>query len=340
MKGPSKLFPLVGAALVALAMLASAAAPPAARPKEALLALPVVLGKSAPANPQELKEIQDHLQKVLKKVMPAVVGIRVGMSAGSGVIIDEEGHVLTAGHVSGKPGRKERVRVILPNGKSLEAETLGQNTLIDSGLIKITAKGKWPHVEMGDSSKVTPGQWVVSIGHPGGFKPTRTPVVRLGRVSIANRNIIRTDCTLVGGDSGGPLFDMQGRVIGIHSRIGARITDNIHVPVNTYRDTWTRLVARERWGPRAQSQAFIGIGFVPGGNDLKVTNVVEDSPAERGGVKVGDVVTQIDDKKLDKREALFEYLQEKDPGDQVRLRLKRDDETVRVRIRLAARPGG
>src|ERR1700758_5501580 len=117
---------------------------------------------------------------------------------------------------------------------------------------------------MGKSTSLTKGQWVVSIGHPGGFRPNRTPVVRLGRVLEANANLIQTDCTLVGGDSGGPLFDMDGKVIGIHSRIGPAITANLHVPVNTYRDTWDDLANGETLGgpvrPRT-GQAYMGVRF-------------------------------------------------------------------------------
>ena len=89
--------------------------------------------------------------------------------------------------------------------------------------------------------------WCIAIGHPGGYKLGRTPVVRVGRILDVGKAMIQTDCTLVGGDSGGPLFDMFGRVIGINSRIGPNINYNIHVPVDTYHDTWDKLVV---WGWR------------------------------------------------------------------------------------------
>src|SRR3954454_13544557 len=100
---------------------------------------------------------------------------------------------------------------------------------------------------MGKSSALKKGQWCIATGHPGGYRPGRTPVVRLGRILEANAEALRTDCTLVGGDSGGPLFDMAGRASAIHSRIGGFITATIHVPVDTYRDTWDRLVKAEVW---------------------------------------------------------------------------------------------
>src|SRR5438067_853762 len=84
-----------------------------------------------------------------------------------------------------------------------------------------------------DSKDVKNGDWCVCVGHPGGYKEGRTPVVRVGRVLAHNDNHLQSDCTMVGGDSGGPLFDLDGKVIGINSRIGLTIASNIHVPVDT-----------------------------------------------------------------------------------------------------------
>src|SRR6266568_4225222 len=170
-----------------------------------LLAVPALADSPAltkePTNIKELKELQLRVQDVYKKVTPAVVGIQIGGASGSGVIVTEDGSVLTAGHVSGQPDSD--CFVIFPDGKRLKAKSLGQNKGIDSGMIKITESGKYPHVELGDSKTLQKGQWVVSLGHPGGFVPGRSPVLRLGRVINATDSLIQTDCTLVGGDSGG-----------------------------------------------------------------------------------------------------------------------------------------
>ena len=220
---------------------------PKAPPSDKLFELPQALNKPVPENADDLRDIEKHVQKVLQKVMPAVVGVRVGFGQGSGVIVKEDGTILTAGHVSGTPNKN--AVVVLRDGNLRKGKTLGQNKGIDSGMIKISDEGKYPFLEMGKSSELKPGQWVIAIGHPGGFRPNRTPVVRVGRILFANAFVIRTDCTLVGGDSGGPLFDMQGRVIGIHSRIGGlAITENLHVPVDTYRQTWDKLAKGDTWG--------------------------------------------------------------------------------------------
>ena len=162
------------------------------------------------------------------KVIPTTVCLQVGAASGSGVIVSEDGLILTAGHVSGEPGRK--IKIILHDGRRWMASPSAGGRAIDSGMAQITTEGKWPYAEIGVSKDLKAGQWCIATGHPGGFKKGRPPVVRVGRIGFNSENLVQSDCTLVGGDSGGPLFDMNGKVIGIHSRIGDPISANIHVP--------------------------------------------------------------------------------------------------------------
>ena len=207
------------------APMATAAQPLEGAPPEPL-ALPLerevveVLQKSYPRSVDDLRTIQQQVRRVLDRVMPATVGVQIGSSAGSGVIVSPDGLVLTAGHVSGKPN--QNVVFLMSDGRRVRGRTLGLNHRIDSGMMKITDKGPWPYVPLAESSNVSPGQWVVATGHPGGYSEDRSPPVRLGRILFANDDVLCTDCTLVGGDSGGPLFNMQAEVVGIHSRIGDR----------------------------------------------------------------------------------------------------------------------
>jgi serine protease Do len=302
--------------------------------------LPAVLDKPAPESVEELKAIQEQAKKVLAKVMPAVVGVRVGAAQGSGVIVSEDGSVLTAGHVSGTPERD--VTLVMPDGKQIKGKSLGSNRAIDSGMLKITAEGKYPFVEMGESRKVKRGDWVLTVGHPGGYKPGRTPVVRLGRVLDVTDELIRTDCTLVGGDSGGPLFDMQGRVIGIHSRIGATITANIHVPVDTYRETWDRLAKGETWGGRLGERPapYMGVQIDREAKDVRVVEVAKDSPAEKGGLKANDLILKLDSQKITTFNDLDNFLARKRAGDQITVEVMRDDKPTSIKITLGRKPTG
>ena len=214
----------------------------------------------APETADELKAIEKHIQEIIARVAPSVVGVQIGNGTGSGVIVTDDGLVLTAGHVSGRPG--QRARVVMPDGATLEARTLGQNQYVDAGMLKITTApkdGKSPFTPIGDLTATTKkGQWVVAIGHPGGFRKNRPAVVRVGRIVNYNRFTTQTDCAIVGGDSGGPLFDMNGKVVGIHSRIGDKaISDNIHVPIDAFRASWDRLKSGEHWGGQIGQQLLI-----------------------------------------------------------------------------------
>jgi serine protease Do len=129
--------------------------------------LPAVFAKKAPENVRDLQDIENHTQKLVERVLPATVCVRIGNAYGSGVIIDREGHILTAGHVSGAANRE--ATVILPDGKRLQAKTLGANNDIDSGLIVITDKADFPFLKMARSADLHRGQWCLSLGHPGGL---------------------------------------------------------------------------------------------------------------------------------------------------------------------------
>jgi serine protease Do len=296
-------------------------------------ALPAALDKPAPDGVEDLKAMQQQVKAVLDKVVPCTVNIRDGAGQGSGVIVSEDGYVLTAGHVSRRAGND--VTVTLQDGRRLKAKTLGANHRIDSGLLKITdakPSAGWPHVAMGKSAELKKGQWLITTGHPGGFQPDRTPVVRLGRVLQASDELVCTDCTIVGGDSGGPLFDMTGKVVGIHSRIGWPLTANIHVPVDTYRATWDRLTKGEVWG-----NGYLGFSADPKAKNCRVEEVVKDSPAAKAGLQVDDVVVSFNGKKVNTFEDFREVMREAPAYTEVPMEVERGDEVVDLKVTVGAR---
>lgn len=303
---------------------------------------PAVFDKDVPENILELQAIQKHVKTLLEKTMPCTVGIRMGASQGSGVIVTKDGYVLTAGHVSGTPDRD--CQIILPDGKKLKGKTLGANRGIDSGMVKILETGDFPFCDMAQSADLKKGQWCLAIGHPGGWQPGRSPVVRLGRIQETSKSFVRTDCTLVGGDSGGPLFDMNGKVIGIHSRIGNLITANIHVPVDTYKETWERLAKGEEWGGSLfggggkAGDAYLGLRLDPDRKGCRIINVNPDSPAEKAGLKVDDQITKFEGKNVDSMDELSRFLQKRQPGNEVALEVLRGGETLTLRVTLGKRP--
>lgn len=328
-------FQLTAALLAAVLLLPAALATAQDRATINVERLTEVLDGDLPKSVDELRAMEKRTQQIAEKVMPAVVGIRVGQAAGSGVIINEDGLVLTAGHVVGKPGQK--VTFILTDGTEVGGKTLGANMGIDSGMMRIDSKDdkKWPHVEMGTSGDLESGQWVMAMGHPGGYQADRTPPIRLGRIIAKNPRYIVTDCPLIGGDSGGPLFDLDGKVIGINSRIGGAIHTNIHVPIDTYINTWDRLYASESWGGRRGADSpFIGVAADPKSEEAAIREVVPDSPAAKAGVQAGDVIVKFDSHEIATFQDLVERVGTKEPEDSVKLQVRRDGKLVELDLTI------
>lgn len=343
---PSVRHLLASLVIAASLLVARASGSPALAASEPIPApLPKVFSKAVPESVKDLKDIEQHVKKLLDKIIPATVGLRIGGASGSGVIIDKEGHVLTAGHVSGRPD--QNVQILLHDGTRLKGKTLGGNRGIDSGMLKITDKADFPFVDMAVSAELKKGDWCIAIGHPNGFQTGRAPVVRLGRLLEINKSktdgkvtYLRTDCTLVGGDSGGPLFDMHGKVIGIHSRIGGQISANIHVPVDTYHETWDKLVAGEIWGDNLfGNNAYLGVSRDPYSKEFKVQLVNPDSPAGKAGMKSEDIIVSIDGKKIMSQTDFDNVLRTKRPGNLIALEIRRGDDILNMKITLSKRPG-
>lgn len=285
----------------------------------------------------EVRELQALVESVVERAAPATVCLRAGGGSGSGVIISEDGLILTAGHVAVRPG--QRITIIFPDGSTARAESLGVNEGIDSGLAQITDEGPWPFVEMGDLADIERGDWVVAMGHPGGFDAERPVVARMGRVVYSRETVVQTDCTIIGGDSGGPLFDLDGRVIGIHSRIGGGLTQNFHVPITTYVDTWDRLLAGEMWNRAMPSRALrpgdAYIGVRPdrrGGTEIG--EVIEGEAADNAGLRRGDRVTAVGGVGVESFGDVVHEIRNHEAGDTVTFSIDRDGEDLELELTL------
>jgi serine protease Do len=288
-----------------------------------------------PESIDDLKAIEAQVEAVVQKALRCTVGVRVGGASGSGVIVRAKGYVLTAGHVSSQADRA--ATILLSDGRLIKGKTLGANHGADSGLIKITEEGTWPFAPMGASTNLKPGQWCIALGHPNGYKRGRTPVVRLGRVLSVTENFIQTDCALVGGDSGGPLFDLNGCVIGIHSRIGNPLAANLHVPVDRYVDSWDRLAKAEVWGSRLQGRADFGFQLDMESKDCRVSEVRRGGPAEKAGFKVDDVITRFAGQEVRNSEDLVNLSRRKGPGEEVSIEVMRGQSTATLKLVIGRR---
>ena len=338
----NRLFALLGAAVAT----GLASADPIGK---AIPEPPPVTTKALPSGIDDLKAFQKHVREVTDKVIPATVALNVGSAWGSGVIVSGDGLILTAGHViEGKVGRE--IRVVMPDGKQYKGKVLGFDKKIDSGMARLadpTRDGKpWPYAEIAPSKDLKAGQWVVATGHPGGYKPGRPPVVRVGRIGQPRFSppgeggeFIQVDATLVGGDSGGPLFDLRGRVIGIHSRIGndpvvgPSIAQNMDVPSDRYTEAWDRLLAGDILG----GSPYLGVRMDEKGDGCKLGGITEDEPAYRAGLKVGDAIVRFAGQEVGSYDEMVKVLKAQKPYEQVIVEVKRGDEVKEFKVTIGLR---
>jgi len=265
---------------------------------------------------------------------------------GSGFLITGDGYIITNAHlVDPSP---EEIVVRLNDRREFKAELVGSDAVSDIALLKIAASGL-PHVRIGDSRKLQPGQWVAAIGSPFGLERS----VTAGIVSATNRMLpeegyvpfIQTDVAVNPGNSGGPLFDLQGEVVGVNSVIysssGGFVGVSFAVPIEVAMEVVRELraygrVTRGRIGVRLQelTSDLAAALKVPGGRGALVLEVLRDGPAERAGLLPGDVIVRFAGKPVPDYGELMRLASEAHPGELVLAELLREGSLQRAYIKV------
>jgi serine protease Do len=255
-----------------------------------LEATPSAIGSHALINIAEVKALEKRIQKVVKAVSPSVVAIGGG---GSGVVVSSDGYVLCVAHVGRRTGRN--ITFTFPDGRKVKGVTLGNCRDLDAGLMKITDPGPWPFVDLGRTGSLKIGQWCLALSYPATYERGKAPVVRMGRVFRIAPAIVETDCKIMGGDSGGPLFDLDGNVIGISSTCDDSLLHNRHVPIDCFHKYWDRLAKGEDFNSR-NVLALLDLNPDVQSNEPRLGRIVPDSAADRAGLKAGDMILKFDGK--------------------------------------------
>ncbi|MBZ0199530.1 MAG: trypsin-like peptidase domain-containing protein [Ignavibacteriaceae bacterium] len=328
------------------------------------------------------------ITETVKKVSPAVVGITVTeirqyrdpfgsffddpffrqffgnrgnnnrkvKSLGSGYIISPDGYILTNDHVA---GNATEITVTLTNGKHFPAKLIGSDPVSDICLIKIDSDDL-PFVTLGNSDDIMIGEWVIAFGNPFGlFDINDKPTVTVGVVSatdmnlepINNRyylNMLQTDAAINGGNSGGPLVNSIGEVIGMNTLIytagGAQgsIGLGFAIPINKVKKIVTELKEKGEInrnfdiGLRIQSidEGIANYYNLTSTKGVIITQVVPKSPASKAGLQVGDLITQVEDYKINNEQTLVGVFQEFRTGQTVNVKIFRDNEELNRKMKL------
>ena len=315
---------------------------------------------------EQIKEQGKQIGDVIEEVTSSVVGISKIKNAGStifledgatqlglgtGVIVSENGYILSNEHVTG--AKYSNCYVTLENGRSYSANVVWSDSNLDLSICKINVKNL-PYAKLGDSSNIRVGEVVYAIGNPIGYEFQRT--VTAGIISALDRTVridenetstymedlIQTDATINPGNSGGPLINLDGNVIGITSvKITTAEGIGFAVPINVVKPIIESYLKEEKF-----EEASLGIfaydkNVIPYLNEklevtkgIYVAQISLDSVASKTSLKIGDVITKIDDLELNKMCDLRCYIYTKKPGDEVTLTILRNNQEQQIKVTL------
>ncbi len=259
---------------------------------------------------------------------------------GSGTLVDEAGYILSNYHVVAS---SDSIRVTLSDQRSFAAEIVGFDSLIDIAVLKIEAANLPPAAPLGDASVLRIGDWVLAIGHPLGMGSTLTHgiVSALGREASILRaeysieSFIQTNAAINRGNSGGPLLNLRGQVVGVNTAIATHanwfIGYGFAVPIDLAPESATQSL------PEALSRSkTLSTGTsVPAG--VFLTEIFPSTPAERAGLQRGDVVLSVEDVRVDHPNEVQTAIYARDPGELVRLTVLRDSAQLEVSVVLGER---
>lgn len=314
-------------------------------------------------------EEKEDFSSILEEITKGVVGISKiknkgtaildsnatqELGLGSGIIVSENGYIVTNWHVAGN--KYSTCYVTLENGEIYSGNVTWADSDLDLAIVKINAKGL-KYLELGDSDKIKLGQEVCAIGNPIGIEFQRT--VTAGIISGLDRTIkiedtngeaymedlIQTDASINSGNSGGPLIDKDGKVIGINSiKITSAEGIGFAIPINIIKPVIESYIQNDKF-----EEAYLGIfaydtevnkylnSNLDFNNGIYVVKISSDGPAAKSGLKVGDIITKIDDYTINKMSELRNYIYTKAPNDKVVLTINRNNKEYTVNITLGKR---
>ncbi len=266
---------------------------------------------------------------------------RTERGQGSGVLYDPAGLLLTNAHVVED---STRVTVGLSDGRRVEGKVVGADPVTDLAVVRLLGPGPWPVAPLGNSDTLQVGEWVIAVGNPFGLDQT----VTLGIISSLNRNaaklgitdkrleLIQTDAAIIGGNSGGPLLDADGAVVGINTlvRSGPGAGLGFAIPINR-----ARSIAQQLVNTGSVSHAMVGVALEPERDasgamvaGARVRSVMPGGPAARAGVQAGDVITAVGEQAVRDPAQLTQLVERNGVGKPMALRIRRAGQVLQLQV--------
>jgi len=306
--------------------------------------VPVVLQPSERTAPAMPARSATDVSALYARVSPGVVSVITGAGSGSGFVLDPDGFILTNDHVL---EGERTVRVRFAEGAPVSARVVGTDAGSDLALLKIAPEGlDLKPLALGSSRGLKVGQPAIAIGSPFGLEATLTTgvVSALGRTITAPNNfsidsVVQTDAAINPGNSGGPLLDAAGRVIGVNAQIATNSGANDGVGFAIPIDTAKQVLPQLKDGEEIE-RAYLGVstGDPQTGTGALVARVVADGPAGDAGLRPGDRIVAIGDRSIDRSTAVSAEVGQREPGDQIKLRIRRGDDERTLTVKLGTRP--
>lgn len=278
-----------------------------------------------------------RLENQIKQIVPVIQECVVSVEGGCGFVANETGLVITVSHVSKRAGRQ--VTVKFSDGSTRQAVTLGSNRANDTGALQLLGMGPWKHLQLADGSEARVGQWCLAFGYPIEFDRNKKPAVRIGQVTKILPDRIITDCLIMGGDSGGPLINLDGHVIAINSGVTTSVAKNVHVPTAVFNDNRAEILAgMDLTHPRSELQKiYFGVVGETDDERVRISRVFKGSPAEAAGIEKDDVILSLNGKSLDSFTQFLSLLDQHRPGESVFAKVNRYGQVFDLVVELQQR---
>lgn len=291
---------------------------------------------------EKWKQQQEAIQKLLPSLEAATVCLEAGGGSGSGVIVNEDGLIATAAHVV--EGQQE-MTVRFANGKVMRCKVLGGYRPADAALAQIIEPGPHPFVKMAASDSVKRGQTIISLGNPSGFDEHRGLPLRLGHIRNIQSYQYSSDCALIGGDSGGPGFNLDGELIGIHSTISSDVSTNNDILIDIFHREWDSMLKGEWRGDQLfepenrEEDVVFGVQLFAPEQDkpVRVQSVAPNSPAAWAGLQAGDEIIEVNGESITNSAEFLRNVTGRTYGLEFELTVQRDDEKMEFSVELATR---